>query len=392
MYKCVSGVSGTRWLGGHSVRRLYAIRSIGCMLLILSLVLLASLAGCKSLSEEPDVEALLCGTWEGTYTPTAAWDTEGYVSYLDLQSTDIYMVLASEKPGTCTGTVVVPPEQNSGAHYGITALHCIVKNVSMEDDRVQMTVIGQAEGLADYKSTFTLTLDGDTLTGEDSGDPQVPTGWISTSGLIALTRTDKGGGIITDTTEVPEPNDQRTTTSTAVVEMAPPAPSAMQAPVESFEGIHSLDVWTRYEENDPHLYFSSGWGPSVQISPSARGTYRSSDTDLLSEKVVSVWFTGVQVRIIARGGPDYGQALAALYEYDEYLRLVGVEETLDLSSTGDSTQVVWTSPVLDYGTYELVYASMRNDNSGGTWEGLLSMPISLDALEVRGVLVYDPSE
>ena len=61
------------------MRRAFARNSLGWVAIVLVLAMPIGLTGCESSSDEPDMVALLCGTWEGTYTPTAAWDENGPV-------------------------------------------------------------------------------------------------------------------------------------------------------------------------------------------------------------------------------------------------------------------------------------------------------------------------
>jgi hypothetical protein len=142
-------------------------------------------------AEELITEASVYGSWNGTYTVLQAWDQNGFVEDPPVPvGTPLSMRLElyplSAATGDC-GTVAVPGFGSSR----VTA-------ISVNGQEVQLSIVSEEQGRADLRSVFTLTLEGDTLTGEDSGDPAVPSGWVSTSGTIDLTRSmssDTGGDV-----------------------------------------------------------------------------------------------------------------------------------------------------------------------------------------------------
>jgi len=128
-----------------------------------------------------DISALY-GTWDGTYTPDAAWDEDGSLPDPPFElGTPVEMHMELH-----------PWSAESAAYGTITAgglYPARVTSLALDGDQVSLIVITEATGLNDLVGTFALTLDGETLSGEDDRDPEVPSGWISSSGTVYLTRT-----------------------------------------------------------------------------------------------------------------------------------------------------------------------------------------------------------
>jgi len=127
-------------------------------------------------------EDVLFGTWDGTYTPTAAWDENGPIA-------DPPMAL-----GVPLGMhLELRPWSASSGDYGTASVggfsEARVTTVFLDDQEVVLSLISEQRGLDDLGSVFMLTLNNGTLSGVDLGDPDVPSGWISSSADISLTRT-----------------------------------------------------------------------------------------------------------------------------------------------------------------------------------------------------------
>lgn len=171
-------------------------------------------------------------------------------------------------------------------------------------------------------------------------------------------------------------------TSTGVFQTVPPLSLQPISPAISIDpGL--LQIWTRYEEDDSLLEFEPGW-ETVSSSSASEGAYRATMMGASEPTSVAAYFVGTRIRIIAFKDGVYGQANA-------YLSWGGAGGWdglgtwgLDLYSPSlTSSQVVWTSPVLDYGTYALVFnnAVLPSDPVD---------PINIDAVEVMGVLIGNP--
>jgi hypothetical protein len=127
-------------------------------------------------------EASVFGTWEGTYTALEAWDENGIVEDPPI-SLHVPMELRLE---------LHPWSEASGDYGTLSATGFAsgrVTALSFDGQNLQLSIVSKIQGLEDYHTVITATLEGDTLTGEDSGDPEVPSGWLSTSGTVFLTRT-----------------------------------------------------------------------------------------------------------------------------------------------------------------------------------------------------------
>ena len=185
------------------VRRTNASRHLVSFALALALaVILAFAVACASLDAEStdssaattattavataDVETdsldSLFGTWDGTYTPDTAWDENGVVDDPPF---------ALDEPVAMH--MELRPWSASSASYGSLTAGSLyparVASLTMEGDEATLIIVTEESGLEDLLGLLNLTLDGDTLTGEDERRPEVPSGWISTSGTISLTRT-----------------------------------------------------------------------------------------------------------------------------------------------------------------------------------------------------------
>jgi hypothetical protein len=138
--------------------------------------------GATSTTEESVDAALFVGSWDGTYTALTAWDDEGPVTNPPL---------AMNRPMGMH--LELHPWSDDTQDYGEAVVggfsNARVTALTFAGAQVQLSMVSSAAGSDDYHSVFTLTLAGDTLSGEDSGDPAVPPDWLSTSGAIVLTRT-----------------------------------------------------------------------------------------------------------------------------------------------------------------------------------------------------------
>ena len=173
---------------------------VGFALVLVLSGLLLTVIGCESLTsatvaptttipvttttlaaEEPISAADVYGSWDGTYTVLEAWDQNGVV---DDPSVPVNAPLAMH--------LELYPLSAATGDYGIVEVPGFgssrVTALSVESQEVHLSIVSEAQGREDLRSVFTLTLQGDTLTGRDSGDPAVPPGWVSTSGTISLTR------------------------------------------------------------------------------------------------------------------------------------------------------------------------------------------------------------
>jgi hypothetical protein len=122
------------------------------------------------------------GIWEGTYTTLEVRDQDGVVADPPVPlNTPLEMHLElhawSEVSGDC-GTVTVAGYPNGR-----------VLELSVEGAEARLSIVNEQEGLEDSESFMTLTLEGDTLSGEDESEPDPPPGWYGTRGTVHLTRT-----------------------------------------------------------------------------------------------------------------------------------------------------------------------------------------------------------
>ena len=187
----------------------YVGRQLMVMILtVFVLALLLFVAACESLATDTAEETtstdhsditVIFGTWDGTYTPDAAWDEDGNVDDPPFElniPVDMHMELH--------------PWDADSAEYGTVSAAGLspasVTSITREGAQFTLMVISEAENLNDLLGIFELTLEGDTLSGEDDSEPEVPSGWISSSGAVVLTRTAAWDpSAATDTTEEDTP-------------------------------------------------------------------------------------------------------------------------------------------------------------------------------------------
>jgi len=171
---------------------------LGLTLPLLLMVLLLAVGGCESLAtdtstssetstqttvaEGADSAEPFFGSWQGTYTTLEVRDQSGVVTDPPVPlNTPLEMHLElhawSEVSGDC-GTLTVAGYPNGR-----------VLELTVEGQVARLSIVNEAEGLEDSRSLMTLTLQGDTLTGADEPDPDVPEGWYATTGSVYLTRT-----------------------------------------------------------------------------------------------------------------------------------------------------------------------------------------------------------
>ncbi len=169
--------------------------AVPLILVLCGLALLAS--ACQELGSDPDTDTAgtttvtsvqspgldsLYGTWDGTYTPDAAWSEDGPI---DDPPFDLGVPLDMH--------MELHPWSAAAGQYGTITVGGLsparVTSLTLDGDQVTMIVVTEVAGLNDLLGAFTLTLDGDTLSGTDDREPEVPTGWISSSGAVYLTRT-----------------------------------------------------------------------------------------------------------------------------------------------------------------------------------------------------------
>ena len=161
------------------------------ILTLLMLALLLFAAACENLGTDAAEEAtstessdlsVLFGTWDGTYTPESAWDENGLV---DDPPVELGVPIAMH--------MELRPWSAESADYGTITTGTLsparVVYLTLEGDQVTMGTSSSEVGLEDLMSVSDLTLAGDTLTGEEDPETGVPSGWISTSGSVHLTRT-----------------------------------------------------------------------------------------------------------------------------------------------------------------------------------------------------------
>jgi hypothetical protein len=123
----------------------------------------------------------LWGVWKGTYTPIEAWDERGPVADPPVEL------------GVPVSLIVdLHPLSGAGGDYGtLTAGGFGAARVTalfFDGENLELSVVSEMEDRDDYHSVITGTLVGDVITGADSGDPDVPSGWVSTSGTLHVTR------------------------------------------------------------------------------------------------------------------------------------------------------------------------------------------------------------
>lgn len=171
---------------------------LGLTLVLLLLGLLLSIVACEGLTAgssaptgttaqsttptEADSAQAFFGSWQGDYTALEVHDQHGPVTDPPVPLNtplEMHLVLHawSEASEDC-GTVTV-----AGYPGGR------VTELSVEGQVVRLSIINEEEGLEGSRSQMTLTLEDDTLTGQDEPDPEVPEGWCVTSGTVYLTRT-----------------------------------------------------------------------------------------------------------------------------------------------------------------------------------------------------------
>ena len=171
---------------------------LGLTLVLLLLGLLLSITGCESLAsdtsastetstqttvaEAADSAEPFFGSWQGTYTTFEVRDQNGVVADPPVPlNTPLAMHLElhawSETSGDC-GTLTVAGYPNGR-----------VLELSVEGQVARLSIVNEEEGLENSRSLMTLTLQGDTLTGADEPDPDVPEGWYVTTGSVYLART-----------------------------------------------------------------------------------------------------------------------------------------------------------------------------------------------------------
>ncbi len=151
--------------------------------------------------EDQDVTALF-GTWDGTYTADGAWDENGAV----------------EDPPFELGTPVtmrveLRPWSAETADYGTIVTGDLyparVASLELEGDQVTIVAVSEESGLEDLITVFELTLDDKTLTGQDDREPEVPSGWLRSTGDVLLTRTAPWDDTATtETTAAESPSDE----------------------------------------------------------------------------------------------------------------------------------------------------------------------------------------
>jgi hypothetical protein len=170
-------------------------------------------------------------------------------------------------------------------------------------------------------------------------------------------------------------------TSTAVFQASPDLTLAPLGPHISLDP-QMLVLWTRYEEDDPLLEFEPGW-ETVYSSSASGGAYRATITDANDSTSVVTYFAGTRIRIIAFKDSVYGEAGVFMGEGGAGGWQGLSSGSLDLYSPSlTSSQVVWTSPVLEYGTYSLAYNNTPHTNA--------PEHINIDAVEVMGTLISNP--
>ncbi len=141
----------------------------------------ADVATQTTVAEVTDSAQAFFGTWEGTYTVREVRDQNGAVTNPPVPlNTPLEMHLElhawSETSEDC-GTVTVAGYPNGR-----------VLGLSVEGAEARLSIVNEQEGLDDLRSLMTLMLQGDTLSGEDEPDPDVPRGWYGTAGSVYLTR------------------------------------------------------------------------------------------------------------------------------------------------------------------------------------------------------------
>lgn len=182
-------------------------------------------------------------------------------------------------------------------------------------------------------------------------------------------------------------------TSTAVFQASPGATLESVGPQVSLDPGTLVQFWNRYEEDHLLVDTNSNMGWSVTYgAPSSGGkclvqNQFAIDGEITCGCSVVVMFTGTQIRVIATTGPAYGWGAFRIQggpngpnpsEYTDW-------GMVNCYSTTVASQVVWTSPVLDYGTYVLDYWDYgTRDNPPNPNP---HHPMTFDAVEVRGTLV-----
>jgi hypothetical protein len=135
-------------------------------------------------------------------------------------------------------------------------------------------------------------------------------------------------------------------------------------------------TWTRFEEDDSRLRFDPPW-PISSSTLCSGGWYKVG----LPGSKVELEFEGTRIRYVARMSQDACIAMLTL-DGEAFFNV-------DLCSEPGTapSRVVWTSPVLAFGTHELEIAWTEDSNPAAipTRGGLYL--ITLDAVDVIGTLV-----
>jgi hypothetical protein len=239
---------------GRSVRGAVLALALACILI--------GLVGCEGLGTTTESatastaevavesEASLWGVWEGTYTPLEAWDEDGTVADPPVElGVPVSLILD------------LHPLPGAGGDYGtLTAGGFGAARVTalfFDGQDLELTVVSEMEDRDDYHSVITGTLGGDVITGEDSGDPDVPSGWVSTSGTLHLTRSTS-----------PAPSDTGATPSTEAGSGEPSGGSSGDDDgAFHFEGVIPVDEQVIFEvgEDDNNHTMGLHVGDRVRI-------------------------------------------------------------------------------------------------------------------------------
>lgn len=132
--------------------------------------------------------------------------------------------------------------------------------------------------------------------------------------------------------------------------------------------------WHRYEESDPRLGWSGGWGGESLVGASGGSIWMAS-----SEASVKLDFEGKKIRLYGFKGYRYGSADVIL-DYDEPGERAFVADFYSPTDTG--SELVWTSPSLDGGRHRLkiMWTGKKDPAADDAW-------IDIDAIEVYGNLL-----
>ena len=140
--------------------------------------------------------------------------------------------------------------------------------------------------------------------------------------------------------------------------------------VDSLDVAGELVSVKRYEQTEALLVGSGTWTPSASESASG-GTFSYADS---TDASVAVRFTGRLVSIIAKTGPNYGQAMVTIDGTQTF--------TVDLYSAEIEWQaVVWSSGLLPEGDHTITLERTGTKNAASTGTN-----IDLDAVQVIGTL------